>query len=127
MIRPEYRKFYGQEWRARRLILIAGAGNRCAICGREFPSSRLQGAHVFHDPRHPSVRVLCISDHSRVDAAHRTAVLRRRRARESGQLWLMPELEYASVPAWEIPLDALRTLYSQASLFECLEDRGISG
>jgi hypothetical protein len=116
MIRPSYRAFYGREWRAYRLALIASRGAVCRDCGRVI-ARYVNLCHETHDPLTSSVRVVCPGCHSRRDAAHRLAVIRRRRARESGQLWLLPEIEYASVPAWEIPADGFRAIYSQGNLF----------
>lgn len=116
MIRPSYRAFYGREWRAYRLALIAARGARCRDCGRMI-AKYINVTHETHDPRTSSIRIRCAACHSQADAPHRLAVIRRRRARESGQLWLLPEIEYASVPAWEIPLEAFTAIYSQGRLF----------
>ncbi|HTA46350.1 MAG TPA: hypothetical protein VK789_28100 [Bryobacteraceae bacterium] len=120
MIRASYRQFYGPEWQRYRLALIASRGAVCRDCLCPIPRY-VQLTHETHDPRTSSVRIRCAPCHSRADARHKIAVMRRRRARESGQLWLLPEIEYASVPAWEIPREALRSIYSQGSLFECHE------
>jgi 5-methylcytosine-specific restriction endonuclease McrA len=115
-IRPEHRQFYGADWRRYRGILLAIARNRCALCGAQLPSHQLAAAHVTHDPRDMElVRILCISCHSKNDARHSFAVARRTRARSAGQLWLLPELEWAAFPAWEIPRRVLRL--AQGSLF----------
>jgi len=117
-IRPEYRKYYAGEWRDRRLRMIEASGNRCAICQQVFPPSRLSGAHMRHNPRDPSqVKILCFADHARHDAAHRLAVVRRRRAARFGQLWLLPELQWAATPAWAIPREAIAAIYAQGRLF----------
>ena len=116
MIRPSYRQFYGREWRAYREALIRARGARCRDCGRAI-EKYVNVTHETHDPRTSSIRIRCAACHSRADAPHRLAVLRRRRARESGQLWLMPELEHAATPAWEIPADAMRAIHVQGSLF----------
>lgn len=102
-IRREFRKFYQAEWRAYRLVLIARADFRCAICGTELPSNRLAAAHITHDPRSSEVRVLCFSCHSRHDAAHSRAVARRTIAKHYGQAWLWPEVAVACFPTWLIP------------------------
>jgi hypothetical protein len=116
-LRPELRsQFYGAEWRAYRLRLIAIAQNRCAHCGAELPSPRLSGAHVTHDPRDMElVEVLCFACHARNDSGHRLAMMRRSRARRVGQLWLLPEIEWACFPAWLIPARVLRD--AQGRLF----------
>lgn len=103
MIRRAWRRFYGADWRRYRLVLIARARNRCAHCGREFPSPRLAAAHITHDPRSSEVRVLCFSCHARWDARHAYSVKRRNRARLNRQLWLWPELAWAPFPAWMRP------------------------
>jgi hypothetical protein len=101
-IRPELRQFYGPEWRRYRVVLIALAGGKCAKCKREHPM--LNGAHTTHDPKDMAlVAVWCPSCHARNDAAHRYAMWRRNRARAAGQLWLLPEIEYAPYASWMIP------------------------
>jgi hypothetical protein len=102
-IRAELKKYYGVEWRRYRLVLIALARNRCAKCGREFPSSQLAAAHITHDPRSSEVRILCFADHARHDAGHAFAVRRRNRARQVGQAWLWADVEWAPFPAWMRP------------------------
>lgn len=103
-IRPEHRRYYGAAWRSFRLELIAEAGGEiCSNCGIEL-SAYINGAHLDHNPRNPaSVRLMCPSCHARHDAPHRIAIMRRRRAKASGQLWLLPELEWAPFASWEIP------------------------
>ena len=116
-IRAEWRKtFYGREWRAYRRALIAVRGAVCRDCGRAI-ARYVNLCHETHDPRTSSIRVVCPGCHSRRDAGHRIAVIRRRRAEACGQLWLLPEIEFASVPVWEIPADAIRAIYAQGSLF----------
>jgi hypothetical protein len=103
-IRPEFRKYYLADWQAYRLTLIELAGNRCTKCRALLDSSELTGAHMTHDPRDMAlVSVLCFPCHARHDAPHRLAMMRRSRAKRTGQLWLLPELEYAPFPAWAIP------------------------
>jgi hypothetical protein len=103
-IRPELRRYYGADWRRYRLVLLQIAQNRCAHCRVELQSSQLAAAHITHDPRNRDlIKILCISCHSRFDAKHSAAVARRTRAKRTGQLWLLPELEYAPFPAWAIP------------------------
>jgi hypothetical protein len=117
-IRAELKKFYGKEWRAFRLALIAAHGAVCAHCGRTVPAY-LNLAHITHDVRTSHVALLCAACHCRHDARHRLAIWRRNRARRHGQLWLSTELEYAPYPTWLIPPrvveDVLRTL--QIDLF----------
>lgn len=116
-IRAEWRKtFYGREWRAYRRALIAVRGAVCRDCGRAI-ARYVNVSHETHDPRTSSTRIRCAGCHARADAPHRIAVIRRRRAEASGQLWLLPEIQYASVPAWEIPQDAIRAIYAQGRLF----------
>jgi hypothetical protein len=101
-IRPELRHFYDSHWRTYRLALIAIHGSRCSACKRAV-QRYLNLAHLTHDPRSSSVALMCPACHNRHDSAHRLAIWRRNRARRAGQLWLMPELEYAPYPAWMIP------------------------
>jgi hypothetical protein len=108
-IRPEFRKFYGKEWRAYRAALIASHGPRCTVCGREV-LTYLNLAHLTHDPRSSAVSLMCAADHNRHDAGHRLAVWRRNRARASGQLWLLPEIEFAPDAAWMIPAGAIAAI-----------------
>ena len=116
-IRAEWRKtFYGPAWRRYRDALIAVRGAVCRDCGRAI-ARYVNVSHETHDPRTSSTRIRCAACHARADAPHRIAVIRRRRAEASGQLWLLPEIEFASVPAWEIPPDAIRAIYAQGSLF----------
>jgi hypothetical protein len=101
-IRAEYRAFYGRDWRAYRAAIIALRGARCTACRREV-ERYLQLTHTTHDPITSSTRLLCAACHARHDAPHRLAIWRRNRARRAGQLWLLPELEWAPFPAWQIP------------------------
>ncbi len=103
-IRPEHRQYYGADWRAFRLELIEAAGGEiCQRCGVELARG-INGAHRDHDPRNrASVVLMCPACHNRHDARHRLAIMRRRRSTETGQLWLMPELEWSPYAAWEIP------------------------
>jgi hypothetical protein len=114
-IRPELRHLYrGPEWEAQRAAAIERAGGKCATCRRAHP--RLNGAHRNHDPRdRSSVVAWCPTCHARHDAPHRLAVMRRSHARRHGQLWLLPELEYAPDPEWMIPRAVLRE--AQLGLF----------
>jgi hypothetical protein len=101
-IRPELRRFYNAEWRRYRLQLITLAGGRCQRCKREHPM--LNGAHVTHDPRDMElIMVLCPRCHGQNDAPHAFAMRRRTLAKRVGQLWLLPELEYAPFANWMIP------------------------
>ena len=103
-IRPEHRRYYRSEWRRWRLELIERAGGEiCSRCGIELAKG-INGAHTDHDPRNPaSVSLMCPSCHAAHDAPHRIAIMRRRRAEASGQMWLLPELEWAPFASWEIP------------------------
>lgn len=113
-IRPELRSYYGAEWRQYRAILLELAGDRCQRCGRPHPM--LNGAHVTHDPRDMElVAVWCPSCHATHDARHAFAVRRRSRARRVGQLWLLPEIEWAPYPSWQIPRRVLTA--AQGRLF----------
>lgn len=100
-LRPEHRKFYGRTWRDFRLQLIAEHGKVCMNCGREH--SMINGAHENHDPRNQkTVKLWCPSCHARHDAGHRIAIMRRRRSKAAGQLWLCKEMEWAPFAEWEI-------------------------
>jgi hypothetical protein len=103
-IRPEHRRYYGADWRAFRLQLIEAAqGQICSRCGIELAQG-INGAHQDHDPRNrASVALMCPSCHARHDSRHRIAIMRRRRANQHGQLWLLPELEWAPFASWELP------------------------
>lgn len=101
-IRPELRKYYGAAWRAYRLALIEAHGTRCSNCRREVPAY-INLAHLDHDQRSPRVALLCPACHNRHDAARRLAVWRRSRAKRHGQLWLLPEIEWAPFPSWRAP------------------------
>ncbi len=72
-IRPEYRAYYGRQWRAYRAVLLALRGEKCSACGRTVPKY-LNLAHSTHDPLTSSVAFLCVSCHTRADAPHRLAV-----------------------------------------------------
>jgi hypothetical protein len=112
-IRSEYRPYYAGEWRAYRLRMIDLRGAYCRICRRRV-DRRLNLSHETHDPRSSCVRLLCAGCHARADAPHRLAVWRRRRAERVGQLWLLPELEWAPFPAWCIPDRVLVALAASA-------------
>jgi hypothetical protein len=103
-LRREHRKFYGRQWRVFRLKLIEAAGGEiCSRCGIELAGG-INGAHTDHDPRNPaSVALMCPGCHARHDAPHRIAIQRRRKAKQTGQLWLGPEFEWSPYAAWEIP------------------------
>jgi hypothetical protein len=107
-IRRELRPYYGAEWRRYRLRLIDIAGGRCSICKAVYLPGELTGMHVTHDPRDMElVAVACFACHARHDAPHRLAMMRRSRAQRTGQLWLLPEIEYAPYAAWMIPRKVL--------------------
>lgn len=103
-LRPEHREYYRAEWRAFRLELIAAAGGGiCSVCGVELAQG-INGAHQDHDPKNKqSVCLMCPSCHAHHDAPHRIAIMRRRKAEATGQLWLLPELQWAPFASWEIP------------------------
>lgn len=119
-IRRELRKFYGRTHRAYRAALIAIHGAYCSTCKRHTPRY-LNLTHEQHDPAASGIVSLkCARCHAVFDARHSYAVRRRSRARRTGQLWLLPELEYAPYAASEIPprvLAALRAA-AQRGLFE---------
>lgn len=117
MIRPEYRRFYGRDWRRYRLRLLELRGAWCRDCGHAI-ARYANLSHETHDPLNSSVRIRCAACHARADARHRAAVVRRKRAAAAGQLWLMPEIEWAAAPAWAIPAGALRAIHAQRELFE---------
>ena len=101
-IRPEYRKFYGAEWRQFRKGIVERAGNVCEACRR--PHRLLNVAHLTHDPADRlHLAVLCPSCHSRNDTKQRVAVTRRTRAYRRGQMWLSREIEFAIVPPRQLP------------------------
>lgn len=121
-IAPHFRRYYGPAWRQYRetLIAIARRGDgtvRCTKCQEPVSGRRLQVAHVTHDPRRPDlVCIWCAACHASNDAPHRLAVWRRNRAKRVGQLWLLPELEYAPFPAWMIPKRVIEGM--QGRMFE---------
>lgn len=118
-LRPETRRYYGAEHRARRIHLIREAGGQiCSRCGIEL-AARINAAHLNHNPAEPADALLCASCHAMNDAAHRLAMWRRSRSRRTGQLWLMPEIEWAPYPAQEIPGPIFDRL-AQLPLFEPL-------
>jgi len=115
-LRKERRRFYGPKWRAFRLELIEEEGRACTTCDTEHPMINL--AHTDHDPKNKaSVRRMCPSCHARHDAGHRIAIMRRRKATETGQTWLLEELEYAPLASWEIPARVYDRMM-QMSLFQ---------
>jgi predicted RNA-binding Zn-ribbon protein involved in translation (DUF1610 family) len=117
-IRAEYRGFYTCEWREYRDMLLMLRGKRCTTCRRET-LRYLNLSHDSHDPLTSSVSFRCPSCHARHDAAHRLAVWRRNRAARHGQLWLLPEIEYAATPAWAIPREVFAAIDAarQGALF----------
>lgn len=101
-IRAEHRQFYLTPWKNFRLQLIEAQGKICSKCGRFH--DLINGAHLNHDPRDArSVVLMCPRCHARNDSGHRIAIMRRRRADRHGQLWLLPEMQWAPFAAWEIP------------------------
>jgi hypothetical protein len=103
-IRRELRGFYGAEWRTYRSRLIELRGATCKHCGRDVPKW-LNLAHETHNPRTSSTILLCATCHQRHDVRHRIAVTRRNHAREFGQLWLLPEIEWAADPPFLVPYE----------------------
>lgn len=101
-IRAELRKFYGPAWRRYRRALIEAHGSACSVCGRDV-TIYLNLAHLSHDPKSSDVALMCAADHCRHDAMQRYAMMRRSRAKRVGQLWLLPEIEWAPYPSWMIP------------------------
>jgi RNase P subunit RPR2 len=103
-LRKEHRKYYGRAWHEFRLQLITAAGGQiCNQCKVELAQG-INGAHTDHNPRNKySVVLLCPSCHATHDAPHRIAIMRRRKAKITGQAWLLPELEWAPFADWEIP------------------------
>lgn len=116
-IRAEHRKYYGRAFKNYRLQLIAAAGGEiCSKCGRTYVNG-INGAHQNHDPRDlSSVVLMCPRCHATHDAPHRIAIMRRRKAQTTGQLWLLPELEWSPFASWEIPA-WVYDLIRQRSLF----------
>ena len=113
-IRPEHRQYYGRDFHNVRLALIEEAGGQiCGKCGIELAQG-INAAHLNHDRRDlDAIALRCPSCHARHDAPHRIAIMRRRRSKRAGQLWLLPELEWAPFADWEIPArlaDFLRQL-----------------
>jgi hypothetical protein len=107
-LRAEIRKLYGPAHRAYRAQLIAIYGPRCMACGAAV-TRYLQLAHTTHDPKDAAhVALWCASCHARSDATRNAAVRRRTRARREGQLWLLPEIEWAPFPSWEWPRRVIR-------------------
>lgn len=101
-IRAAHRQFYGKAWKLFRLELIARHGKTCADCGLDH--ELINGAHLDHNPKSTRrVALLCPRCHARHDTGHRIAIMRRNRATAAGQLWLMPEMEWAPFAEFEIP------------------------
>jgi hypothetical protein len=106
-IRQELRQFYGPAHRAYRAALIDVHGAFCSACGRATPRY-LNLAHLRRDPRTAVVALFCPQCHGRYDHAWSRALARRTVARRVGQLWLLPEIEWAAAPSAEVPLRVLR-------------------
>jgi hypothetical protein len=114
MIRPAFRHLYGPAHRALRARLIAETGNHCAKCKGRFQDAWLTLAHLSHDPRdRRHVAILCFTCHGFYDSPHRLALIRRNRARRTGQLWLYPAIEFDHDPAWCVAAE-----FRQYALFE---------
>jgi RNase P subunit RPR2 len=89
LIRPEYKRFYGREWRQYRARLLEVRGAWCRDCRR--PIARYANlSHDTHNPETSEVTIRCAACHARHDSRHALAVRRRRAAERSGQLWLWP-------------------------------------
>jgi 5-methylcytosine-specific restriction endonuclease McrA len=102
-IRAEYRKYYGARWQKFRLTMLEAAGHVCQMCHQ--PHRLLNVVHLSNDPADRTrLTVLCPRCHSKHNAAHVTAMSRRTRARQCGQLWLTDELEVAPVPVRMWPM-----------------------
>lgn len=102
-IREAHRRYYGREFKNYRLELIGQQGQVCKPCGIELAQG-INAAHTDHNPRNlKSIVLMCPSCHATHDAGHRVAIMRRNRSKENGQLWLLPELEWAPFASWEIP------------------------
>jgi hypothetical protein len=113
-IRPDQRHFYGAAHRAYRAALIRIHGAKCAKCKRETPKY-LNLCHLQRDPASTLIALLCPRCHGRYDARWNHALARRTAAERSGQLWLLPEIEYAPVPSRLIPRRVLEA--AQGRLF----------
>jgi len=112
-IRKEVRKYYGAKWRRFRETLIALFGERCMVCHIELARG-INAAHKYHDPRDwTQVALMCPTCHATHDARQRYAMTRRTIARRRGQLWLLPAIEYAPYPLWEIPAAAIAEIEHQ--------------
>jgi hypothetical protein len=115
-LRKETRALYGAAWRRFRQVLIGIFGDVCSVCGIELAEG-INAAHQHHDPRDWSqVTLMCPACHARHDAAQRYAMTRRTIARRTGQLWLLPAIEYAPYPLWEIPAEAIAAIEHQTEL-----------
>jgi hypothetical protein len=109
-IRPDQRQFYGPDHRRYRAALIAVHGARCQRCGAETPRY-LNLVHLQRDPRSNLIALYCPACHGSYDWGINFGRARRTRAKRSGQLWLLPEIEWAPYPARMIPdevIDALQ-------------------
>ena len=101
-IAKELNFYYGRTWREYRASLIRAHGSRCSACKRDVPAY-LNLAHLNHDQKTSEIALLCMACHNRHDARYRLAIWRRRKAERDGQLWLMPEIEWAPLPRWRVP------------------------
>ena len=108
-IRPEYRRYYGADWRAFRVRILDERGRECERCGRTH--RLLNVAHLTHDPAdRRSIAVFCPSCHASNDSGQRLAMMRRTRAERCGQLWLSDEIRLTPFPMriWPAPLRQMR-------------------
>lgn len=106
-LRLEVRSCYGRAWRKFRAELLSAAIPQCEQCGA-VREHGMNLAHLTHDPmRRDRLAWMCPSCHARHDTPQRVAMTRRTRARRAGQLWLLPEIEFAPFPIWEVPAEVL--------------------
>jgi hypothetical protein len=121
-LRPAVRPLYGHAWRAFRDAFAAEVPPVCGECGARREKG-MNLAHRTHDPLRRDRLGLawkCPTCHAIHDTPQRIAMTRRTKARKVGQLWLLPEIEYAPYPLWEIPDELLAEVLKalQEDLFE---------
>jgi hypothetical protein len=125
-LRAEVRALYGAEWRRFREQYAKKHPPVCAECSRLRDEGRLTNAfglpglvthwkmnlcHLTHDPhRRDRLAWLCPRHHALHDNSQRIAMWRRGEAQRAGQLWLLPEVEFAPFALWEIPEDAIEAV-----------------
>jgi hypothetical protein len=77
----------------------------------------LNWAHMSGDPRLPGrMGWLCPSCHAKHDSPQRILVTRRTRAKRHGQLWLLPEIEWAHLPVQLWPARVIHQLEDELQL-----------